>query len=72
MGLVFALLAGIGSVWAWLGARSHVVVAPVTSGEPSTTSVAYYPPLIFLALLLATIAGVLAVLALSNRAEVHA
>ena len=35
-------------------------------GEPSTTSIAYYPPLLFLALLLATVAGVLTVLALSR------
>jgi hypothetical protein len=37
------------------------VIAPVTSGEPSKTSVVYYSPLLFLAFVLGTLAGVLAV-----------
>ena len=44
-----------------LGGGSNVVVAPVLSGEPQTTSVQYSPPLLVLSLFLATVAGVLAV-----------
>ncbi len=61
--LTLAVLAVAGAVGSWLGARSLVEVAPVIEGEPSTTSITYYPPLLFLALLLATVAGVLAALA---------
>ena len=41
--------------------RSTVAVAPVAAGQPVTTSVAYDPPLLLLTLLLATAAGMLAV-----------
>ena len=46
----------------WLAASSTVVVAPVLEGEPMTASVVYSAPLLVLSLLLATVAGVLAVL----------
>jgi hypothetical protein len=65
--LVGALLSGAGAVWAWLSARSVVDVAPILDGEPATTSVVYYPPLVLLALLLLTVAGVLAVLGVASR-----
>jgi hypothetical protein len=39
-----------------------VAVAPVIDGQPATTSVAYNPQLLLLTLLLATAAGVLAVI----------
>ena len=45
---------------------SPVTVAPVLDGEPQTTSVVYSPPLLVLSLLLATIAGVLAVLGVAR------
>ena len=64
--LTLACLAVLGSVWSWLNASSQVVVAPVTDGEPSTTSINYYPPLVLLALTLAAVAGVLAVLAVAR------
>jgi hypothetical protein len=64
--LVLAAAAFAGCVLAWLHARSTVVVAPIAEGEPSTTSVAYYAPLLVLALALATIAGVLVVLAVAR------
>lgn len=41
---------------------STVEVAPVLDGEPVTTSVVYDPPQLLLTLLLATAAGVLAVI----------
>jgi hypothetical protein len=61
--LLLALAAGVGCVLSWLAASSIVVVAPVLEGEPKTTSVVYSPPLVALSLLLATVAGILAVLA---------
>jgi len=64
--LALALVAAAGCVLSWLGARDTVSVARVLSGEPQTTSVIYYPPLIALSLLLATIAGVLGVLAVAR------
>lgn len=59
--LAAALLAAIGSVLSWLAASSLADVAPVIPGEPAKTSVIYDPSLITLSLLLATLAGVLAV-----------
>jgi ABC-type spermidine/putrescine transport system permease subunit II len=42
-------------------------VAPVLEGEPMTTSVVYSAPLLVLSLFLATVAGVLAVVAVARR-----
>lgn len=71
--LLLAAAAAVGCVLSWLHASFTVVVAPVVPGEPRTTSVVYSPPLLVLALLLATVAGILAVLAVttlrSPRAE---
>jgi hypothetical protein len=64
--LVVAVLAAVGCVLSWLAASSTVVVAPVLEGEHQTTSVVYSPPLLGLSLLLATVAGVLAVLGISR------
>ena len=61
--LVLALAAGAGAVLSWAGVRSTVQVAPVIDGQPVTTSVVYDPPMLLLTLLLATVAGVLAVIA---------
>ncbi|GLE52925.1 hypothetical protein ATCCBAA256_24830 [Mycobacterium montefiorense] len=62
LGLAGAALVGVGA--SWLHARHIVGVAPITDGQPSTTSLVYDPAL--LAMLLATIAGVLAVLGTSR------
>lgn len=64
---MLAVAAAVGSVLSWLAAGTTVVVAPVLEGEPHTTSVEYSAPLLGLALLLATVAGVLAVLAVAHR-----
>jgi len=64
--LLVAVLAAVGCVVSWLAARSTVAVAPVLEGEPQTTSVAYSAPLLVLSLLLATVAGVLAVVGISR------
>jgi len=64
--LVLALAAAIGGVLSWLAARSTVEVPPIIEGEPLTTSLVYSPPLLTLSLLLATVAGVLAVLGVAR------
>lgn len=64
--LLLGCAAAVGSVLSWLGAGSAVQVAPVVTGEPATSSVTYYSPLIVLALLLATLAGVLAVVGVAR------
>jgi hypothetical protein len=64
--MVLAVVAAIGCVLTWLAASSTVVVAPVLDGEPQTASVVYSPPLLVLSLLLATAAGVLAVLGIAR------
>jgi hypothetical protein len=64
--LVLAVVAAAGCVLSWLAASSTVVVAPVLEGEPQTASVVYSPPLLVLALVLATVAGVLVVLAVAR------
>jgi hypothetical protein len=64
--LVAAVVAAAGAVGCWFGAQTIVTVAPILPGEPQTTSVAYSPPMLVLMLLLATVAGVLAVLGLTS------
>jgi len=64
--LLAAVIAAVGCVVSWLAASSTVAVAPVLDGEPQTTSVVYSAPLLVLSLLLATVAGVLAVVGISR------
>jgi len=64
--LLVAIAAAAGCVLSWLAAQSTVAVAPVIEGEPMTTSVIYSPPLLVLSLILATVAGVLAVLGVAR------
>ena len=64
--LVLAFAAAAGSVVSWLASISTVDVPPILEGEPMTTSTIYSPPLLTLSLLLATIAGVLAVLGVAR------
>jgi hypothetical protein len=59
--LVVAVVAAVAAVWSWFGAQSVVTVAPILPGEPQTTSVAFSPPMLTLMLVLAAVAGVLAV-----------
>lgn len=60
--LVLACAAAVGCAITWSGVRSTVTVAPVADGQPVTTSVVYDPPLLLLTLLLAAVAGILAVI----------
>lgn len=63
---VAAVAAVVGCVVSWLAAASTVDVAPVLPSEPATTEVVYSAPLLALSLLLATVAGALAVLAVAG------
>ena len=60
--LILAAAAVAGAAVCWSHVRSWVDVAPVTEGQPATVSVVYDPPLMMLAWLLVTAAGVLVVL----------
>ena len=64
--LVVAVAAAAGRGLCWFGAQTTVTVAPILPGEPQTTSIAYSPPMLVLMLLLATVAGVLAVVGLTD------
>lgn len=59
--LVVAALAAAGCVASWLAAGRSATAPPILPSEPSTTVEVYSAPLIVLALLLATVAGVLVV-----------
>ncbi len=59
--LIAAVVAAAGAALSWAQVRSLVEVAPVTEGQPSTVSVVYDPPMMVLGLVLATVAGVLAI-----------
>jgi NO-binding membrane sensor protein with MHYT domain len=59
--LALACAAVVGCAISWSGVRSTVAVAPVAKDQPVTMSVVYDPPLLFLTLLLAATAGMLAV-----------
>jgi hypothetical protein len=64
--LVLAVLAAAGCVMSWLAASSAATAEPVIPSEPSMATVVYDPSLIVLAVLLATVAGVLAVLGVAQ------
>lgn len=64
--LVLAVAAVIGCVASWLAAKSVEVAAPVIASEPSRPTVVYEPSMVALAVLLATVAGVLAVLGVAR------
>ncbi|MBS1695234.1 MAG: hypothetical protein JST91_23765 [Actinobacteria bacterium] len=64
--LLLALAFAGGCAASWMAARSVVAVGPILPGEPSTISVVYSQPLLALAFLLATAAGVLGVLGVAR------
>jgi hypothetical protein len=64
--LVLAVAAAVGCVLSWASADSTARLAPIIPGEPETTGVLYSPPLLALALLLATVAGTLAVVGVAR------
>jgi hypothetical protein len=68
--LFLAGAAALGCAASWSAVRSTVPVAPVAEGQPVTTSVLYDPQLLLLALLLATAAGILAVVGVARLRRV--
>jgi Flp pilus assembly protein CpaB len=64
--LVLAAAAGAGCVVAWLAARRPSVAPPIMPGQPETPVLTYSAPLVVLALLLATLAGVLIVFGVAH------
>lgn len=64
--LVLACCAVAGAVWSALQVRTIVDVAPIIAGQPTTTSLAYAPPMLVLTLLLATVAAVFVILAVAR------
>lgn len=64
--LVVAALALAGAVASWLAAGSREQVPPIMDGQPSLSTMVYYPPLLVLALAFLAAAGVLAVLGISR------
>lgn len=64
---VVAGVALVGAVLSWLAAGSQEHVPPVLEGQPTMTTMVYYPPLVVLALLLLAASGVLAVLGFAGR-----
>jgi hypothetical protein len=64
--LALAFAAVLGCAASWSGVRTTVPVAPVAEHQPVTTSVVYDPQLLLLTLLLATTAGMLAVVGVAR------
>lgn len=64
--LVLAAAAAVGCVLSWAAAGRPATAAPVMPGEPETVVTVYSAPLLVLALLLATVAGVLLVLGVAR------
>ena len=59
--LALASAALVGAALSWPQSSHTVRVAPIAEGQPTTTSLVYDPQLLLLTLVLATAAGVLAV-----------
>jgi hypothetical protein len=64
--LVLGVASAVGCVASWLRAQSSVVIPPIADGEPPSTSVVYYPPMLALAFLLGTLCGVLLVVGVAR------
>jgi hypothetical protein len=64
--LAVACAALTGVVLCWVHSRRTVSIAPIAEGQPSTTALVYEPPLLLLTMLLAIVAGVLAVVGVSR------
>ncbi len=64
--LVTAAAAAVGCVLSWAAAGRPATAAPVMPGEPETVVTVYSAPLLVLALLLATVAGMLLVVGVAR------
>jgi hypothetical protein len=64
LGVAVAALAGV--ALCWLYSRRTVIIAPIADGQPSTTALVYEPQLLLATMLLAIVAGVLAVVGVAR------
>lgn len=64
--LVVACAALAGAALSWSHARATMGVAPIADGQPATTQLVFDPQLLLLTLVLATVAGVSAVLGVAR------
>jgi hypothetical protein len=64
--LVLAVAFAVGCGFSWSAVRSTVEVAPVAKDQPVTTAMVYDPSFLLLTLLLATAAGMLAVVGIAR------
>jgi hypothetical protein len=64
--LLLAVAAAVGCAVSWSAVRSNVLVAPVLKDQPVTIAVVYDPSLLLVTLLLATAAGMLAVVGVAR------
>jgi hypothetical protein len=64
--LTVAVLAILGAGVCWLDSQHTVRVAPVTDGQPVTTSVVYDPQFLLLTMLLLATGGMLAVVGIGH------
>lgn len=64
--LLLACAAVAGCAASWSAVRTTVEVAPVLKDQPVTMSVVYDPSMLLMTLLLATVAGMLAVVGIAR------
>jgi len=64
--LLLAGVAAVGCAASWSAVRTTVAVAPALKGQPATASVVYDPPMLLVTLLLAAVAGMLAVVGVAR------
>ncbi len=64
--LLLACAAAVGCAVGWSAVRTTVAVAPVLKGQPVTTSVVYDPSMLLVTLVLAAVAGMLAVVGIAR------
>jgi hypothetical protein len=64
--LLLACAAAVGCAASWAAVRTTVAVAPILKDQPATTSVIYDPSMLLVTLLLATVAGMLAVVGIAR------
>jgi hypothetical protein len=70
--LGLACLALVGAAASWVHARHLVAVAPIAEGQPVTLSLVYEPQQLLLTMLLAMLAGVLAVAGIAGLRQAKA
>lgn len=69
--LVLAVAAAVGCAASWAAASRPATAAPVAQGEAEIAVTVYSAPLLVLALLLATLAGVLLVVGVARLRRRH-